>query len=91
MVKMFITRPTKVNMNKKPEIKLNSCSSSNVAAHGHCDKTNTLAIQYKGSSKVYYYPDFSADKYKELGSAKSVGSFVSSAVKGRKFNVFDNK
>ncbi len=73
------------------EIELTNCQSSNVAAHGFDAETNTLAIKFNGSEKVYHYPDFDEKTYEELTKAKSIGSFVSKVTKGRKFNIFEKK
>ena len=56
-------------------------SSSNVRSVGHDEKTNTLAIEFKDGS-VYHYHDVPKDVHEGLISAKSVGGFVHSQIKG---------
>ncbi len=67
-----------------PQINFTECKSSNIAAHGHCAKTNTLAVTYK-SGDTYHYPNFDAKQYEALQKAESVGSFVSKNIRGLKF------
>lgn len=69
------------------EIKLSPVTSSNIESHGYDEESKTLAIKFKRSSGVYHYPGVEKSVYQGLSSAKSVGSFVSQHIKGRKFTV----
>lgn len=56
-------------------------SSSNIKSIGHDPETNTLAIEYKDGS-VYHYHDVGKDTHDQLISARSVGGFIHSSIKG---------
>ena len=66
-----------------PSIAIKPCNSSQVHGYGFCDKTNTLAMQFKnksGLSPVYHYP-FTAEKYAELDAAESKGKHFGQHIK----------
>lgn len=59
-----------------PVIPLTACSSSRIAAHGHCPVTNTLALRFhgkEGPGPIYHYAGFDAEAYKALTGAESIG------------------
>lgn len=57
-------------------------SSSNVKSVGHDSETNTLAVEFKDGS-VYHYHDVPKDVHESLVSAKSIGGFIHSGIKGK--------
>ncbi|MGG6309842.1 KTSC domain-containing protein [Paenibacillus macerans] len=57
--------------------------SSNVAAVGHDGSKQILFIQFKGNAKVYEHHGVSADVFKQLQTAESVGSFYARNIKGK--------
>lgn len=57
-------------------------SSSNVHSVGYDDKTRTLAIEFKNGGGVYHYHDVPKDVHEGIMSAKSVGSYIHTNVKG---------
>lgn len=69
-------------MPKIHEIAMLPCESSQVTAHGHCPKTNTLQVHFK-TGGIYQYRDFGPEKYEELKKAESIGKFLHAHVKGK--------
>lgn len=64
-------------MHTANSIPLTAVKSSQLAAIGHCPKTETLAIQFlrKGAPDcVYHYKNFTAQEFTAFASAESVGS-----------------
>ncbi|MBY0243034.1 MAG: KTSC domain-containing protein [Burkholderiaceae bacterium] len=64
-------------MHTANSIPLTAVQSSQLAAIGHCPKTETLAIQFlrKGvPDAVYHYGNFTAQEFTAFASAESVGS-----------------
>jgi len=72
-------------------IALTPCSSSRIAAHGHCPDTNRLALQFfkKGPDgtrvpgAVYEYAGFPVEQYEALKSAESIGKFFGQVVNAK--------
>ena len=56
-------------------------SSSNVKSVGHDPETNTLAVEFRDGS-IYHYHDVPKDVHASLISAKSVGGYIHSNLKG---------
>ncbi len=58
----------------RPEITLNPVKSGKLKALGYDPVSNTLAASFpSGSGAIYHYPGFSADGYKALIEAESIG------------------
>ncbi len=55
--------------------------SSNVAAVGYDEESQTLQVEFNNGS-TYQYFDVPEDTYKGLLSAESVGKFLNQKVKG---------
>lgn len=71
MTKKFVHYITNVI---RPEITLHPVKSGKLKALGHDPVSNTLAASFPtGSGAIYHYPGFSADDYKALIEAESVG------------------
>lgn len=72
---------------KLPAITISPCESSRIAGHGHCAETNRLALQFKGKDgkpgPVYHYAGFTADDYKALCAAESIGKHFGSNINVR--------
>lgn len=70
-------------------IKMTPCSSSRICSHGHDPATNTLALQFKRKNpdggepiggQVYHYAGFTADDYKALTEAESLGKHFGTVI-----------
>jgi hypothetical protein len=61
---------------------LGKVSSSNVAAIAYAATTSTLIVEFK-SGGLYQYAGVPAKVFAELKVAKSVGSFVSTRIRGQ--------
>lgn len=70
--------------NKHPTIAMNAVKSSQISHIGHCGKTNTLAVTFKGGS-TYHYPDFDAKAFASFKGAESLGKHFGAHIKTRKF------
>ena len=72
-------------MTSKPvSITLKGVKSSQIHAIGHCQTTNTLAIQFKGKDgpgSVYHYQGFTAEQFKAFSEAESIGSHFGKHIK----------
>lgn len=71
-------------MNKHPTIAMNEVKSSQISHIGHCPKTNTLAVTFKGGS-VYHYQDFNTADYAKFKGAESIGKHFGAHIQKRKF------
>lgn len=79
------------SVNNRPSIVLCECKSSQIHAHGHCAKTNTLALQFKKrdpedktkqiGGTVYHYSGFSAADYEAFTKAESLGKHFGAHIK----------
>jgi hypothetical protein len=58
---------------KQPHIPTHAVKSSNIAAIGHDEATNTLAVKFS-SGHAYHYPGVSKAEAEALKGAKSIGS-----------------
>ena len=67
-----------------PVIAMSEVKSSQISHIGHCPKTNTLAVTFKGGS-VYHYPEFTAAEFDKFKGAESVGKHFGAHIKTRKF------
>ena len=66
-----------------PNITIKPCNSSQVHGYGFCDKTNTLAMQFKnksGLSPVYHY-NFTPAQFAELEKSESKGKHFGAHIK----------
>lgn len=61
---------------------LQEVESSNVHSHGYDPASGVLRVKFR-SGGVYDYHNVSAAKYEELTKAASVGSFISTDIKGK--------
>jgi len=71
-------------MHTANSIPLTAIVSSQIAAIGHDEATNTLAIQFlsKGAKgNVYHYANFSKADYAALVGAESIGSHFYKSIK----------
>lgn len=67
---------------KHPAIVMDAVAgSSQIKAMGHDLATNTLAVQFRAGDAVYHYAGVSAETFKELKAAKSVGKHLHSKIK----------
>ena len=73
-----------------PILLMTAVESSQIAAVGHCPKTNTLAIQFKNwkgePSSLYHYANFTAADFAEFNDAESYGNYF-----GKFIKPFDHK
>jgi len=69
------------------EIKLNPCTSSRIAMHGHCAETNRLAIQFKAKNgapgPTYHYKGVTADDYAAFTGAESLGRHFGTVISAK--------
>jgi hypothetical protein len=85
----FLKSIRRVGFNKPTErkaamtITLKPVKSSQIASIGHDPKTNTLAIQFSGSKKLYHYEGFSSEEFAKFEKAESVGKHFSSHIRGK--------
>ena len=68
-----------------PTIAMSAVKSSQIESIGHDDKTNTLAIKFKGGDTIYHYPEFTAAEFDKFKGAESVGKHFGAHIKTRKF------
>lgn len=70
-----------------PKVDLCECESSRIHAHGYCQKTNTLALQFKAKGgdpgSIYHYDGFEPAAYEDLKNAESIGKFFGARVNVR--------
>ena len=66
---------------KAPSIALCDCESSQIKGYGYDPDSKTLAVKFK-SGGLYHYNNVPAETYEAMKGAKSVGSFLGSAIKG---------
>lgn len=59
-----------------PVITLQPVVSSNVVAVGYDSASKTLAVQFKGGAKVYYYAGVEPELHQQMMAAESVGRFI---------------
>lgn len=57
-----------------------SVDSSNVAAVGYDDETETLAVEFNSGS-VYHYSNVSRDTFEALRDAPSVGKYFNANIR----------
>jgi hypothetical protein len=59
--------------------------SSNIASLGHDPKTNTLAVEFHGSTppRVYHYDGVTTADHLAMLASPSVGSHFAAHIKGR--------
>jgi len=66
------------------KITLCPCKSSQIHAHGFDPATGTLALQFKskkGPGSVYYYQNFSQEKYDAFRNSESLGRYFGQHIK----------
>jgi hypothetical protein len=68
--------------NAKQTPALHKVESSQIAAIGHDNATNTLHVQFKSGGPTYSYAGVSAEKFAALKGAKSIGSHFAAHIKG---------
>lgn len=78
-----MTTQTKQPKKPAPVIALKPVKSSNIAATGYDAATKTLAVQFKGGGKTYFYADVPESVFGDMGKAESVGKFVGAQIVGK--------
>ncbi len=71
-----------ITMDKKIDVKLTPCESSQIESFGYCPDSKTLAVKFK-SGGLYHYANVPADVHEQMKAAESVGSFLHKNVKGK--------
>jgi hypothetical protein len=61
--------------------KLVEVQSSNIAAVGYAEVTETLFIRFKGKATIYAYQDVPAEVHAELMSSESIGRYYAQHIK----------
>lgn len=61
-------------------IKMHSVSSSNIAALGYEEESNTLAVEFN-SGALYHYADVPREVYEALDNSQSIGKFFNANIK----------
>jgi hypothetical protein len=65
-------------------IPMSQVQSSNIAAIGYDEATQTLAVQFKtGKGAVYHYVGVTPKTHADLMAAPSIGSFVNKNIVGK--------
>lgn len=70
-----------------PQFVMTPCQSSRIFSHGHCDRTNTLALVFRtknGMGGTYFYANFTADDYALFLRAESAGKHFAAHIKDAK-------
>jgi hypothetical protein len=67
-------------------IPLNPVSSSNVAAIGYDEKSETLVVEFLNGAK-YAYSDIELPTWEALRDASSIGSYLAQNIKGKYLTV----
>lgn len=78
-----MTTQTKQPTKPAPLIALSPVKSSNIAATGYDVTSKTLAVQFKGGGKTYYYADVPESIFNDMGKAESIGKFIGAQVVGK--------
>jgi hypothetical protein len=79
-----MTTQTKQPTKPVPVIQMTPpAKSGNIAATGYDAVSKTLAVQFKGGNKLYFYTDVPASLFEDMAKAESIGKFVSAQVVGR--------
>lgn len=74
---------------QRPPIKLHPVESSQVAAIGHDEPTQTLAVQFKhGAGAIYHYPNVTRDTYEAFKGAESIGKYFGQHLKHLPFTKY---
>ena len=72
---------------KRPNIPLVACTSSQINAHGFDPATGILAVQFKaknGPGNTYHYPNCTPELYGEFCGAESLGKFFGQRIRNNK-------
>jgi hypothetical protein len=62
-------------------IAMQEVKSSQIAAIGYDEATQTLAVRYLHGGRLYHYGEVTPQVYAELMAAKSVGHYVQNVIK----------
>jgi len=74
---------TKAPRKPAPAIALSPVKSSSVAATGYDAASKTLAVQFKGGGKTYFYEGVPETLFGDMGKSESVGKFVGAHIAGK--------